>query len=183
MNLANCVKATSQLFFFIFLRANPARMREAANGRRPAFSGKRLAFQRILLLRLAHSLLAVSAFATCSAPRNAIEAENCLPGNPSSQWYVSGTGSKNIQGFSTDISVSAGQTVIFKISTTAVAYRIDIFRIGYYQGQGARLVASILPSATLPQIQPACLTDSSTGLTDCGNWGVSSSLAFSPIAT
>jgi len=158
-------------------------MREAANGRRPAFSGKRLAFQRILLLTLAHSLLAVSAFATCSAPRNAIEAENCLPGNPSSQWYVSGTGSKNIQGFTTDISVNAGQTVFFKISTTAIAYRIDIYRVGYYQGQGARLVASISPSATLPQIQPACLTDSSTGLTDCGNWGVSASWAVPATAT
>src|SRR5258706_8221379 len=148
MNLANCVKATSQLFFFIFLRANPARMRdlrmrEAANGRRPAFSAKRLAFQRILLLTMAHSLLAVSAFAACSAPRNAIEAEDCLPGNPSRTWYVSGTGSQNIQGFTTDISVNAGQTVFFKISTTAIAYRIDIYRIGYYQRQGARLVTSI----------------------------------------
>src|SRR5258706_1794332 len=145
MNLSNCVKATSQLFFFIFLRANPARMRdlrmrEAANGRPPALSGKRLAFQRILLLTLAHSLLAVSAFATCSAPRNAIHAENCMPANPSSQWYVWGTGSKNIQGFTTDISVNAGQTVFFKISTTAIAYRIDSYRIGYYQGQAARLV-------------------------------------------
>src|SRR5882762_9648654 len=174
MNLANCVKATSQLFFFIFLRANPARMREAA---------KRLALQRILLLTLAHSLLAVSAFATCSAPRNAIEAENCLPGNPSSQWYVSGRGSKNIQGFTTDISVNAGQTVFFKISTTAIAYRIDIYRIGYYQGQGARLVTSIPSSAILPQIQPACLTDSSTGLTDCGNWAVSASWAVPATAT
>src|SRR5258708_37941839 len=116
MNLANCVKATSQLFFFIFLRTNSARMREAANGRPPALSGKRLALQRILLLTLAHSLLAVSAFATCSAPRNAIEAENCLPGNPSSQWYVSGTGSKNIQGFSTDIRESACQTGLLQIS-------------------------------------------------------------------
>src|SRR5258705_11040119 len=148
MNLANCVKATSQLFFFIFLRANSARMRdlrmrEAANGRPPALSGKRLALQRILLLTLAHSLLAVSAFANCSAPKNQIESENCLPGNPSSQWYVSGTGSKNIQGFSTDVSVNAGQTVFFKISTASVAYRIVIYRMGCYAGQGARWLASV----------------------------------------
>src|SRR6266481_4562656 len=110
MNLLSCVKAALQILLFNFLRANSARMREAANGRPPALSGKRLALQRILLLTLAHSLLAVSAFATCGAPRNAIEAENCLPGNPSSQWYVWGTGSKNIQGFTTDISVNAGQT-------------------------------------------------------------------------
>src|SRR3981189_2914748 len=136
MNPVSCVRDALQIFFSIFLRPHSVRvwdirLRKVANGRAPAFSGKRLAFQRILLLTLTHSLLGVSAFATCSAPRNAIAAENCLPGNPSSQWYVSGTGSKNIQGFTTDISVNAGQTVIFKISTTAVAYRIDIFAIGY----------------------------------------------------
>src|SRR5438445_573826 len=45
------------------------------------------------------------------------------------------------------------------------------------QEQGARKVASISPSASLPQTQPPCLTDSSTGLTDCGNWGISASWA------
>src|SRR5258708_7676893 len=144
MNPVSRVRAALQILFFIFLRAHSARMRDirlpkAANRHPPVFSGKRFAFLRILLPTLAHSFLAVSAFATCNAPRNAIEAENCLPGNPSSQWYVSGTGSKNIQGFTTDISVNAGQTVFFKISTIAVAYRIDIYRMGYYQGQGARL--------------------------------------------
>ena len=33
----------------------------------------------------------------------------------------------------------------------------------------------MLPSATLPQTQPACLEDSATGLIDCGNWAVSAS--------
>jgi hypothetical protein len=160
-----------------------APLREAAKERSARLSGGHFAFQRILLLTLAHGLVAFSASAACSAPKNAIEAENCLPGNPPSQWYVSGTGSTNIQGFTTDISVNAGQTVFFKISTPAIAYRIDIYRLGYYQGQGARLVTSISPSATLPQIQPACLTDNSTGLTDCGNWGVSASWAVPATAT
>lgn len=47
--------------------------------------------------------------------------------------------------------------------------------MGYYQGNGARLIAGILPSAKLPQTQPACLTDASVGLVDCGNWAVSAS--------
>src|SRR5580704_1303979 len=50
----------------------------------------------------------------CSAPANAIEAENCLPGNPPSQWDVSGAGDPTIQGFATDISVNLGQTINFK---------------------------------------------------------------------
>ena len=126
---------------------------------------------------------AVSAFASCSAPRNPIETENCLPGNSPDQWYVSGAGSTNIQGFTTDISVNAGQTVFFKINTNAAAFRIDIYRIGYYQGTGARLVVSVPPSVPLPQNQPPCLTDSSTGLTDCGNWAITASWAVPSTAT
>ncbi len=113
--------------------------------------------------------------ASCTAPQNAIQAENCLPGNPPSQWYVAGTGSPNIQGFATDISVNAGQTISFKISTNAVLWRIDIYRLGYYQGNDGRLITSISPSVPLPQIQPSCVTDAPTGLIDCGNWGISAS--------
>jgi hypothetical protein len=76
-----------------------------------------------------------------------------------------------------------GQTVFFKIATNASAYRIDIYRLGYYQGNGARLVASISPSVPLPQVQPGCLTNASTGLTDCGNWAVSASWAVPSTAT
>ncbi len=35
----------------------------------------------------------------------------------------------------------------------------------------------------LPQIQPACLTDSATGLIDCGNWGISASWTVPSTAT
>jgi hypothetical protein len=125
-----------------------------------------------LLLSLA---LSSSAHADCGSPANAIERENCLPGTPQSQWDVSGAGDPSIQGFATDISVNAGQTVSFKINTNATAYTIGIYRIGYYGGMGARLVASIQPSAQLPQAQPACVSDSATKLVDCGNWGTSAS--------
>jgi hypothetical protein len=127
--------------------------------------------------------MALSAFASCTSPQNPIEAENCRLGNPFSEWYIVGAGSPNIQGFATDISVNAGQPVFFKISTDAILYRIDIYRLGYYQGDGARLVASILPLGSLPQPQPPCLTDSSTGLTDCGDWTISASWAVPSDAT
>jgi len=93
-----------------------------------------------------------------------------LPGNPSSQWDVSGAGDLSIQGFATDISVNKGETVHFKIKTDASAYTINIYRIGYYQGNGARKVGTGVVTATLPQTQPADLYNSATGLTDCGNW-------------
>jgi hypothetical protein len=55
--------------------------------------------------------------------------------------------------------------------------------MGYYGGNGARLVATVNPSVQLPQSQPACLTNSSTGLTDCGNWAVSASWTVPANAT
>jgi len=116
------------------------------------------------------------AFATCSSPANAIERENCLPGTPDSQWDITGAGDPTIQGFATDISVNAGGTIVFKINTPATRYHFDIYRLGYYGGNGARLIAqNLTPSAKLPQTQPACLTDTATNLLDCGNWAVSAS--------
>lgn len=132
---------------------------------------------RCSLVAVAYFGFAIAAFATCASPGNPIEAENCLPGTPQNQWLPPGGGATDIQGFATDISVNVGQTIFFKISTDAASYAIDIYRLGYYQALGARLVASLSPSATLPQTQPLCLTDSSTGLVDCGNWAVSASWA------
>jgi hypothetical protein len=129
----------------------------------------------LLLATLATALYPHVARASCGSPANAIEAENCLPGTDSSVWWLDDAGDQTIQGFATDISVNAGQTVSFKIKTTARAYTIDIYRLGYYGGLGSRLVASVTPSATLPQSQPACLTNAATSLYDCGNWAVSAS--------
>ena len=112
---------------------------------------------------------------SCTSPQNNIVAENCNPG--STGWQIAGVGDLTIQGFATDISVNVGQTVDFKISTTASSYHIDIYRLGYYGGMGGRYITTIQPSATLPQNQPACLTNSATQLYDCGNWGISASWA------
>jgi hypothetical protein len=131
----------------------------------------------VVLAGLYTSLTALPSSATCASPRNPIEAENCLSGNPPSEWYVVGSGSPNIQGFTTDISVNVGQTVFFKVSTNAVLYSIDIYRLGFYQGNGARRITSISPSLPLPQLQPPCVADNATGLTDCGNWAISASWA------
>jgi len=81
-------------------------------------------------MTLAHTSLGLAAFATCTAPKNVIEAENCLPGNPTTDWYIDGNGSSNIEGFTSDMSVNVGQTVFFKIQTNASAYTIDIYRMG-----------------------------------------------------
>ncbi|HEY7090888.1 MAG TPA: N,N-dimethylformamidase beta subunit family domain-containing protein, partial [Tepidisphaeraceae bacterium] len=115
---------------------------------------------------------------------NPIVVENQLPGTPQGVWDVTGAGDATIQGFATDISINQGQTVSFKINDTAVApYHIDIYRMGYYQGNGARLVTTIPSSQTIAKVQPAALVDQTTKLVDAGNWSVTASWAVPSNAT
>ena len=128
----------------------------------------------ICTYRKQFSVLSIALLSFClSLAQNPIVAENDLPGNPSSEWDITGAGDLTIQGFATDISVNRGQTVYFKIKTDAAAYTIDIYRIGYYGGMGARLAGTGTITATLPQTQPSPITDAVTGITDCGNWSES----------
>jgi Bacterial Ig domain len=106
---------------------------------------------------------------------NRIVRENRLVGARKAEWDVRGAGDVSIQGYATEISVNVDGTIWFKVDTDAVAYTIDVYRLGYYRGRGARKIATIAPSASLPQHQPAPLFDESTGLVDCGNWAVSAS--------
>ena len=88
---------------------------------------------RIILCLLASILFFIPhAWASCSAPGNAVEAENCLTGTPQSTWDIVGSGDTTIQGFADNISVNVGQTINFKIKTTAASYHLDIYRMGYY---------------------------------------------------
>ena len=110
---------------------------------------------------------------SADASTNPIVLENMLPGSPESEWGIDGGGSDNIEGFATDISVDHGHTISFKINTDSTHYRIDIYRIGYYDGDGARKVATIDETLATPQDQPIPLFDPVTKLLDAGNWSVS----------
>ncbi|HVJ09778.1 MAG TPA: N,N-dimethylformamidase beta subunit family domain-containing protein [Acidisarcina sp.] len=128
----------------------------------------------LFLIGAAH-IAKAQTFGCSPAMANDIVCENSKPGNPPSNWAISGAGDSTIQGFATDMSVAQGSTVFFKINTTAAAYKIDIYRLGYYAGNGARKIASISPSVPLPQSQPPCRSDANTNLYDCGTWAVSAS--------
>jgi hypothetical protein len=112
----------------------------------------------------------------CGAGGNPIACENSLPGTPQSQWDVSSGDGTTIQGFADPFSVNLGGTINFKIESPATSYKIDIYRMGYYGGDGARLITTLAsPSISVSQNQPACSTNTATGLVDCSNWGVSAS--------
>lgn len=154
---------------------DPARLSRSRWGRNGV-----LAFAAVLVAGLLGATTparpAAADGSSCGPTVNAIVCENQKPGTPESVWDdIDGSGDPSIQGFATDISVDAGQTEQFKIDTDAGAYTIDIYRLGYYGGDGARKIASVTPSAQLPQHQPACATDPSTTLYDCGTWAVSAS--------
>ena len=117
--------------------------------------------------------IAPAAHASCGSPVNEVEAENCKPGTSSAIWDVPGAGDTNIQGFATDISVDQGGTVGFKIDTDASAYRLDIYRLGYYGGDGARKVTDTPIRPPAIGGQPPCGGDASLGLVDCANWTTS----------
>ena len=110
----------------------------------------------------------------CARP-DSVACENTKSGTASSVWDVAGAGSPELQGFPTDISTNVGGTVGFKVSTTASRFRIDLYRLGYYGGNGARLVGTVPDTATVARSQPNCLTNGTTGLVDCGNWSQSAS--------
>ncbi|MBY5550919.1 DUF4082 domain-containing protein [Rhizobium leguminosarum] len=111
--------------------------------------------------------------AAAAAASNIIVLENQKQGNPESEWGIVGAGSTNIEGFATDISVDNGKTISFKINTNSTNYRIDIYRLGYYGGMGARKVDTIQHTGL--QTQPNPLRNASTGTVDAGNWAVSAS--------
>ena len=136
-------------------------------------SGKR-GLVLAVFLALVGGLLVVTpaqpAQAACSG--NAIVCENQLPGTPESEWDIDGVGDTSIQGFATQISVNAGSGIQFKVDTTATAFSIKIYRLGYYQGDGARLMDTIPASQTVAKKQVACATSAATEIYDCGTWSV-----------
>jgi hypothetical protein len=109
----------------------------------------------------------------CQSPSNAIVAENCRGGSPSTEWDVNGAGDWSILGFASDISYVPGDFVRFYVKTDSPNWRLDIYRMGYYNGSGARRVATVRPFVALPQSQPACVVDEATLLYDCSNWNES----------
>ena len=104
---------------------------------------------------------------------NRITIENSITTGVTEKSYWDAAQSDQIEGFATDISTNAGDTVTFKINVNGTAadtlpYKIEIYRLGYYGGAGAREVAEITNADGT--VQPNPLFDESLGLVDAGNW-------------
>src|SRR5688500_16649647 len=108
------------------------------------------------LLAIACLILSIS---FCSA-QNDIYTENLNPGVPMSTWAIPADSFRahNIAGYATKMSLNPGYTVRFKVVVFDGAnFTMRIFRLGYYGGNGARLMANL---GTLPGVhQPLGFED------------------------
>jgi len=107
---------------------------------------------------------------------NAIVLENQKQGTPQSVWQVDpGNNSTKLEGFTTAISTNTGGTVQFKIDnlTGSPNYQVQIYRLGYYGGDGARLITTLQHTTSVTQPNP--ITNAATGEIDAGNWSVTDS--------
>jgi hypothetical protein len=135
------------------------------------------------------TLFAALLISSFSLAQNPIVTENQNPGVSKTIWDLpsngDGTyGSDNIAGFADNISYTKGQTINFRIKVLSTApvkqYDIKIYRLGYYQTNGARFIDQVGGTGHLYDgsavVQPEPIEDpNNTGLMDYGNWSVTAS--------
>ncbi len=102
-----------------------------------------------------------------------IVAENQLPGTTS--WHLSKTNNPTyVQGFASTTYATVGQTVNFYVSSKAPKFQAYAYRMGYYQGLGARLVwtSPVIDGS----LQPTCPLNTATNMVSCSNWNLTFSM-------
>lgn len=106
----------------------------------------------------------------------AIVAENALPGTTA--WQITpGSSATAIQGFANATNAQVGQNVDLYVTTQSPSYVIQAYRMGWYQGKGARLVWTSLRQHGINQ--PACPVDTATNMVTCYNWKISAVMLVS----
>ncbi len=91
-------------------------------------------------------------------------AENSLPGD--ANWEISNQGAWNaMMGFTGQASVLPGQPITLYASTTAPSFVVRAFRIGWYNGDKARLLYT--SRSTPGHVQPAGALVSGTNTVEC----------------
>jgi hypothetical protein len=94
-----------------------------------------------------------------------VAAENRRPGTAA--WRIRHP-EGSIAGFASRTYARQGQRVRLYVTTAAARFRAEAFRMGYYQGKGARL---IWQSAQLPgKAQSSCPVTAGINMVSCDNW-------------
>src|ERR1043166_1001371 len=95
---------------------------------------------------------------------NVITDENALAGSPS--WVLTNPATfREIEGYASLTSVNKGGQISLFVSTVAATYTIDVYRMGWYGGAGARQVLGPIQQTGIHQVIPT--PDPVTGLAEC----------------
>ncbi len=110
---------------------------------------------------------------------NPIQTENALFGTDPATWLPPAYPPTSIQGYASEVSVLPGEDVYFHVGTNdGYRYRIEVYRLGWYGGQGARLL-TCLPSCGGDELGRAFRSpqeDPVTGVVRAG-WPVTDTLS------
>src|SRR5216117_3921829 len=112
-------------------------------------------------------------------PVSPVVLENQQPGSGNWQMWLHGIPpaddvNQQIKGYASATSVNLGESITFYVTVNpAQQYTMDVYRMGWYQGLGGRMMQSIGPLQGVAQ--PACPADSVTGLIEC-DWTASYTL-------
>lgn len=117
---------------------------------------------------------------------NRIVEENFNHDGNSDWWKMQQLNENGPLGFSDTISLEPGEEINFKIdsslqsqenvsrlSSISFQFQLLIFRLGYYNGKGARLMSNITISVPSKKVfQPPCHFELTSRMVDCANWEV-----------
>ncbi|MGH9044528.1 MAG: N,N-dimethylformamidase beta subunit family domain-containing protein [Acidimicrobiales bacterium] len=88
-----------------------------------------------------------------------------------SAWQITNQGASSIEGFADHNYAAQGDDVGLYVSTSQQSFRAIAYRMGWYQGLGAR---QIWESPVTPGIvQPPCPLQTTTNMVSCDNWSQS----------
>ena len=120
-------------------------------------------------------IVAALSLAACDGRHLSVPAPGSVARNPtvlenekegSADWEITAPAEAGeIEGYASATSVERGLAIDLFVSTVDPGYRIDVFRMGWYGGAGARLAAG--PIARPGIRQPLPPPDPATGLTEC----------------
>lgn len=103
-------------------------------------------------------------FGAVDASVTPIQVENRKPGT--TEWVLTRPALHHeIEGYASLTSVNRGDRLKLFVNTSADFYTVTIYRMGWYQGAGAREIAR--PIRLHGQVQPPSTTDPGTGLIEC----------------
>jgi len=116
------------------------------------------------VVRFALMMFVAGQFAGSAAARSLIQQENAKEG--ATDWVLTNPAkNREIEGYASLTSVNRGDALSLYVNTSAPLYEIDLFRLGWYGGKGARRMAAAIRRPGVSQPRP--FVDASTHLVEC----------------